>query len=132
MRTEYINKVDHFAQLLGVQFMKRSFKEASCYLYVRDEHCNALGGLHGGLIFSLADVAFAAACNSSDDTYIGIQAEIRYMRGGEGNELHAKAELIGESKRFAHYQVLVSDGAGNRVALFTSSAYRLSQSVSRE
>lgn len=42
--------------LLGVQVLHRSFEEARCQLNVKGEHMNALGGVHGGVIFSLADI----------------------------------------------------------------------------
>jgi len=42
------------------------FEEARCQLNVKGEHMNALGGVHGGVIFSLADIAFAMACNVGD------------------------------------------------------------------
>lgn len=117
--------MDHYSQLLGVEYLHCGFDSASCRLAVRGEHLNALGSLHGGVIFSLADIAFAAACNAAGAAYVGMQAEIRYMRRPEGKALLARAELVGNSRRMAHYQVSVTDSAGHRVALFTGSAYRL-------
>lgn len=125
MQLEPIVTEDSFSRLLGVQHGPSRFEEASCWLIVGSEHCNALGGIHGGVIFSLADIAFAAACNAADDTYIGMQAEVRYIRRAEGSELHATAKLVGASRKMAHYQVLVTNGQDNPVALFTSSAYKL-------
>lgn len=125
MPTDSAIEQDRFARLLGVQHLQRSFDSATCRLVLRDEHCNALGGVHGGIIFSLADIAFAAACNAGEATYIGLQAEVRYLRTVEGDELLATAERVGASRKLAHYQVRVTDKSGNPVALFTSSAYRL-------
>jgi len=70
---------------------------------------------------------FAAACNAGDSVYIGLQAEVRYMSLAEGNELTATATLMGGSRKIAHYQVLVTDSHDKRIALFSASAYRLSQ-----
>ncbi|HBN9861353.1 TPA: PaaI family thioesterase [Pseudomonas aeruginosa] len=118
---------DNFAELLGVESLHSRFEQAACRLRVGDQHRNALGGIHGGLIFSLADIAFATACNAGDAVYIGLQAEVRYMNKAEGNELTATATLMGSSRKIAHYQVLVTDSQDNRIALFSASAYRLSQ-----
>ncbi len=127
MQPPTTNTTDRFAELLGVTSLHSNFEQAACRINVNNQHCNALGGIHGGLIFSLADIAFAAACNAGDAVYIGLQAEIRYMARAEGNELTATATLMGGSKKIAHYQVLVTDGHNNRIALFSASAYRLSQ-----
>lgn len=118
---------DRFAELIGVKSLHSSFEQAACRLSINDEHRNALGGIHGGLIFSLADIAFAAACNAGDAVYIGLQAEVRYMSRAEGNELTATATLMGGSRKIAHYQVIVTDSHDKRIALFSASAYRLSQ-----
>ena len=48
--------VDQFAELLGVQVLHRSLTKRVAS-NVKDEHMNALGGVHGGVIFSLADIA---------------------------------------------------------------------------
>ena len=71
-------------------------------------------------------MAFAAACNAGEGTYIGLQADIRYMGAARDEVLTATALRVGGSKKFAHYEVMVTDGQDNRVALFTSTAYRLS------
>lgn len=119
--------VDRFADLLGVEHLSASFEQAACRLRLGAEHHNALGGVHGGLIFSLADIAFAAACNAGQALYIGLQAEIRYIARARGDELTATATWMGGGRNIAHYQVLVTDNLGNRIALFSASAYRLGQ-----
>lgn len=120
-------KLDRFAKTLGVETIEASFDQAICRMEVAAEHRNALGGIHGGLIFSLADMAFASACNAGDGAYIGLQAEIRYMTAARDERLTATANRVGGSKKFAHYEVVVTDNGGNRIALFTSSAYKLGE-----
>src|SRR5690606_35114018 len=92
---------------------------------------NGLGTPHGAVIFALADIAFACACNASETSYIGLQADIRYLNRASGDELIAHAELVGASGRLAHYQISVNDALGNRVALLSASAYRLPQPGAR-
>lgn len=118
---------DRFATWLGIETIHQSFDQAICKISIGDDGRNALGGIHGGLIFSLADVAFACACNAGEGTYIGLQAEIRYMSAPKGHLLTATATRVGGSKKFAHYEVVVSDSQERRIALFTSSAYQLGQ-----
>ncbi|WP_430443354.1 MAG: PaaI family thioesterase [Pseudomonas piscis] len=127
MQATPTRQVDRFAGLLGVEHLHASFEQATCRLRLAPEHLNALGGVHGGLIFALADIAFAAACNAGQALYIGLQAEMRYMARARGAELTATATWMGGSRNIAHYQVLVTDDQGLRIALFSASAYRLGQ-----
>jgi uncharacterized protein (TIGR00369 family) len=76
--------------------MKRVVK-----LNVKDEHMNALGGVHGGVIFSLADIAFAMACNAGDAPYTGLQADIRYMSGAKDRcylQRQPRSEVVKNSR----------------------------------
>ncbi len=123
--TSLQDKQDAFSTVLGVVFVESSFDRAICQLGIGNEHYNALGGIHGGVIFSLADIAFAAACNAGDGCYIGLQAEIRYISTTRDKTLTATARRVGSSKRLTHYQVHIEDGQGKAIALFTSTAYRL-------
>lgn len=127
MDTQPYSTRDRFAQLLGVEPLDSAFTGASCRLRLTDQHRNGLGTSHGAVIFALADIAFAAACNATEAAYIGLQADIRYLKRAEGDELTARAELVGASGRLAHYQISVSDAGHNRVALLSASAYRLPQ-----
>ncbi|QXH34612.1 PaaI family thioesterase [Pseudomonas muyukensis] len=127
MQANSTGELDLFAELLGVETMHSSFERSACRIHIAEQHRNALGGIHGGLIFSLADMAFAAACNAGSAVYIGLQAEVRYMSKAQGNVLIATATLMGASKKIAHYQVLVTDKRDTQIALFSASAYRLSE-----
>jgi len=125
MRSSRLERQDRFANLLGVEFEEIGFEKTICRLKVQEDHYNVLGTIHGGVIFSLADITFAAAGDASEATFIGTQTEIRYMKQAETKELLAIATLINASKRFAYYQVEVFDGKQNMVALFMATAYRL-------
>ena len=118
-------KKDTFAQLLGVEYLENDFNCSKCRLVTNSDHYNGLGTIHGAIIFSLADIAFAYACNATEDTFIGIQTEIRYMHKPKGKTLTATTELVNSSKKMAHYQVIVSDEEDNKIALFTATAYKL-------
>ncbi|MDD0844183.1 PaaI family thioesterase [Pseudomonas sp. Gutcm_11s] len=127
MQTSSYAKNDHFAQWLEVEHLDSSFSGARCRLRILPQHRNGLGTPHGAVIFALADIVFACACNASEASYIGLQADIRYLNRASGDELIAHAELVGASGRLAHYQISVNDAPGNRVALISASAYRLPQ-----
>ena len=118
---------DRFALVLGAQQLESSFEQAIFRMDITPEHTNILGGVHGGVIFSLADFAFASACNAGEGSFIGLQAEIRYMAAAKDKQLIATAKRVGGTRKFAHYEVMVTDGLGNALALFTSTAYRVAR-----
>ena len=84
---------------------------------------NAMGNVHGGAIFTLADQAFALAANSCGDPQVGIQSSISYIKAAKG-DLTAKASKVGETRNTSIYEVKVFDGE-TLVALFTGTGYRL-------
>jgi acyl-CoA thioesterase len=118
---------DTFARNLGITLVSAGNGASRCELTMGDEHKNGLGSLHGAVIFALADVAFAAACNSVQPS-IGMQADIRYLNRPLGATLIAEAHEISGSNKIAHYQVNVSDDLGSVVAQFTGMAYRFPKS----
>ena len=114
---------DKYAKNLGIELVKIETEFARCELEINDNHKNGLGSLHGAVIFALADIAFAAACNTVDAS-IGMQADIKYLNKPAGNRLIAEAKLVSASNKIGHYQVNVTDSEGNHVAQFSSIAYR--------
>lgn len=118
-------EVDPYAKRLGIECLESGLETSVCRLVVKEEHFNGVGSVHGAVIFSLADIVFACACNATEERFIGMQTEIRYMGMVKGTELLATAQLISSSKRFLHYQVTVTDGFNTKVAFFTSTAFKL-------
>ncbi|MEY8205863.1 MAG: PaaI family thioesterase [Bermanella sp.] len=114
---------DKYAKNLGIELVKIETEYARCELAINDNHKNGLGSLHGAVIFALADIAFAAACNTVNAS-IGMQADIKYLNKPQGDTLIAEAKLLSASSKIGHYQVSVTDSEGNPVALFSSISYR--------
>ncbi|ARU57397.1 thioesterase domain protein [Oleiphilus messinensis] len=115
---------DAFAKSLGIKLLDEGENTVRCVLEIREEHKNGLGTIHGAVIFALGDIAFAAACNTQQVS-IGMQADIRYLNKPKSERLLTKAQLISGSKKIAHYEVIISDDVGTKVAVFTGTAYRL-------
>lgn len=116
---------DPFAKDLGILLTRQEEKFARCEMTLQEHHKNGLGTPHGAVIFALADITFAAACNNQQIS-IGVQADIRYMSKPSGSRLIAEAAPVSESNKLGHYVVAISDDTGQQVAQFTSVAYRLS------
>ena len=93
---------------------------------VEKTHTNALGFTHGGVIFSLADYAFAHACNFGDNVAVALQVSINFLRPSvEGDILTAEAARASDGKTTGIYQVTVRK-EDKPIALFTGLAFKKS------
>ena len=86
---------------------------------------NALGNVHGGAIFSLADMAFATAANSEGIVSVAIQANIHYMAPcvSEGR-LYAAGEKVSETRRLGFYRIRVFTPDERDIALMQAIVYK--------
>ncbi len=92
---------------------------ARCSMVVRDDMLNGLNTAHGGMIFSLADTAFAWACNSRNVATFAQHASISFMSPGKpGETLTADAREDGATGRTGVYTVHVRGEDGRIVAVF--------------
>ena len=120
----YFRKGDRLAKHLGIELMQVGEGSALARMVVGDQHLNSLGTVHGGAIFSLADYAFAAACNSYGTVAVAINVSISYVQAVTGGTLYADALETSRNPRLATYTVRVTDEPGQLVAIFQGMAYR--------
>lgn len=97
---------------------------AKCSLVVDDRHLNAAGFVMGGAIFTLADFAFAIAANCGRGFTVTLSSQISYINGTKGPNLFAEARCIKNSKKICFYEIEVSDGNGDIVAIISTTGYR--------
>lgn len=87
---------------------------------LRDDMLNGHRSAHGGMIFALADTAFAYACNSRNENTVAQHASISFLAPAQaGDVLIAEAREISRSGRSGVYQVSVKTAAGAVIAEFT-------------
>jgi acyl-CoA thioesterase len=97
---------------------------AKVSMKIKKIHTNALGFTHGGAIFSLADYAFAQACNFGDNVAVAVQVSINYLKPSvEDDNLIAEATRVSDGKTMGLYQVMVRKEE-KTVALFTGLALK--------
>ena len=121
---------DRFAQHLGIAVEEVRAGFARLSLIARDELLMGHGFVHGGVIFTLADAAFAYACNSRNEPNVALQCSISFTRAARsGQRLTAVAEGRAGGARTGVYDVTVTDDAGTLVALFRGVCYRIRGSV---
>ena len=120
-QTMYDN--DAASQALGMTFEVPAAGTALTRMTVTDDMLNGFGICHGGFVFSLADSAFAFACNASGRTTVAAGASIEWLLPAKGGDrLEARAELLHRSGRTGWYDVRVSNQDGALLALFRGRA----------
>jgi acyl-CoA thioesterase len=121
---------DQAAQALGMQLVTVAPGRACITMTVRPDMLNAHGSCHGGVIFTLADTAFALACNSYNQNTVASGCTIDFLAPGRLHEvLTAEAAEQSLAGRTGVYDITVTDRGGKRIALFRGRSYRIKGEV---
>ena len=115
---------DAFAAFVGIELLEAGGGRAKACLKLRDHHLNGLGIVHGGAVFALADLAFAAAVNSRGRAAVAIHCSISYMKAPQGDTLLAEAREVSCGAKIAVYSIRITDATGELVSVFEGMAYR--------
>jgi acyl-CoA thioesterase len=118
-------KNDKFATNAGMQVESFSDDEVICSVELTDDHKNANGGIMGGAIFTLADLAFAVLVNNIHKPSVAAQVSINYLSGAKGKKLYARSSCIKTGRSTTVASVDIYDELGTKVALFTGTAFKL-------
>jgi acyl-CoA thioesterase len=117
---------DAASQALGMRILDVGPGRARVLMQVREDMVNGHRTCHGGFIFSLADSAFAFACNTYDAVTVAAGASIEFLAPARlGDELIAIAEEQTRSRRTGVYDVTVVNQGGERIALFRGRSHQL-------
>lgn len=117
-------KNDPYAAFLGIQIEKIERGYALCSVTITKEMFNFLGVVHGGLIFSLADVAFAAAGNYDHLPSYALDVSGSFLKTPTlGDAIKAEARLIHTTKRTGLYRMEILKGE-ELIATFTGTVFR--------
>jgi acyl-CoA thioesterase len=115
---------DRAAQQLGIAIDAIQPGAAVCVMTVRDDMVQGHGTCHGGILFTLADTAFAYACNAYNRVTVALGAEIAFVAPARyGEVLSATARERSRAGRTGVYDVEVRSGDGTLVALFRGTSY---------
>jgi acyl-CoA thioesterase len=99
---------------------------ASVEMPVRPDMLNGFDICHGGLIATLADTAFAYACNASNHVTVASSFEIDLLAPAHaGDRLTARCAVVAQGPRMGLYDVEVQNQTGARIAVFRGRSYRL-------
>jgi acyl-CoA thioesterase len=106
--SEAMLRDDHTTKGFGMKIESVGPGVATISMVVRKDHLNGHGTCHGGAIFTLADSAFAFACNSHNKISVAQHCSVTFLAPGrEGDRLIAKAREVTRAGRSGVYDVTV-------------------------
>jgi len=121
---------DPASQSLGMTLDAIAPGYARMSMPVRADMLNGHASCHGGFIFTLADSAFAFACNSHNHVTVGAGCSIDYLSPGrESDVLTATASEQTLAGKTGIYDVTVTNQDGRTIALFRGKSHRISGEV---
>ena len=121
---------DHFTKWLGLEIEQIGAGSCTLHYTIRREMLNGFGSIHGGVIFSAADSAFAFACNSYGQVSVALEVSISFTRPAlEGDVLHVEAKEIHLGNKTGLYEVRTTNSKGELVALFKGTSYKTGKSL---
>lgn len=118
-------KNDRFATEAGVELIEIRAGYSKARMVIGEQHLNAGRRTQGGAIFTLADLALAAAANSHGVLAFSLSSNITFLRSsGVGDTLYAEARERYIGRTTGYYQIDVCNQHGQLVATFESSVFR--------
>ncbi|MGZ8508722.1 MAG: hydroxyphenylacetyl-CoA thioesterase PaaI [Chitinophagaceae bacterium] len=125
---QVVNKMmkdDLFSQWLGIEILDVKEGYSKIKMSVRKEMINGFGIVHGGIAFSLADSAFAFACNNRNNLSVALDTAINFTKPVHvGDELTAEAIEIHNGKSTGLYHISISNQKSHVVAFFKGTCFR--------
>jgi len=110
---------DSASQRLGMSLDHIAPGEADLTMTITADMSNGHGNCHGGYMFTLADSAFAFACNSYNQMVVAQQCSITYLIPGRiGDRLTARAREVSRRGRSGIYDIRITNQNGEHVAEF--------------
>ena len=121
-------EADAFSRWLGVSILDVAPGMCTITMNVRTEMVNGFGTSHGGIVYSLADSAFAFAVNSTGNVAVAVDCTMSYpVAVLPGDVLTARAVEQSRTRNLAFCEVVVTNQGGIVVGLFRGTAYRTSR-----
>jgi acyl-CoA thioesterase len=121
---------DLFSQWLGIQILEIKEGYSKIKMKVRKEMINGLGIVHGGIAFSMADSAFAFACNNRNNLSVALDTSINFIKPVHvDDDLVAEAKEIHNGKSTGLYQISITNQRNHTVALFKGTCFRTNKTL---
>ena len=121
---------DAFSQWLGIEVLEIKEGYSKIKMTVREEMVNGFGIVHGGIPFSLADSAFAFACNNRNNLSVALDVTITFTKAVNiGDTLTAEAKEVHNGRSTGVYLITVMNQKNEQVALFKGTCFRTGKAL---
>jgi len=121
----HMMKHDLFSQWLGIEVLEIKEGYSKIKMTVREEMINGFGIVHGGIAFSLADSAFAFACNNRNILSVALDTSINFTKPVHVDDiLIAEAKELHNGKSTGLYHITITNQHEHTVALFKGTCFR--------
>jgi acyl-CoA thioesterase len=129
----HIMENDLFSQWLGITIVDIKEGYSKIKMTVRSEMINGLGIVHGGIAFSLADSAFAFACNNRNVLSVALDTSINFIKPVHvGDVLTAETKEIHNGKSTGLYHISITNQKEHVVAVFKGTCFRTNKKLVEE
>ncbi len=118
---------DRFATGNGITLEELDETRSVASLAVADGHRNAIGGVMGGAIFTLADFAFAALVNDASRATVAQQVSINYLNPPKCEKLVATAQYVKDGRSSCVVRIEIVDGCSRPVATATALGFKIAK-----
>ena len=121
---------DLFSQWLGISVIEIKEGYSKIKMTVRPEMINGFSIVHGGIAFSLADSAFAFACNNRNILSVALDTSINFLKPVQVNDvLIAEAKELHNGRSTGLYHINITNQQNETVAVFKGTCFRTSKSL---
>jgi len=118
-------KNDKFAAMLDIGLDELDEDSCECSLKLNDNHRNAVGGVMGGVMFTLADFSFAVLSNNIHSPTVAQQVSINYLSAPKGSKLIANAVCKKNGRSSCIINVDIVDDTGRDIVQFVGTGFKL-------
>lgn len=127
-RAKQFFAADRYAtEVTGIEIVAVGKQYAKCRLETSGIHQNAVGHVMGGVFFTLADFVFAVATNfDAEHPTVTVSSTISYLTVPHDSVLIGESRLLRDGKRNCFYEISITDGQGNLVAVINTTGAHLS------
>lgn len=127
---QHMMQNDLFSQWLGIDVIEIKEGYSKITMTVRTEMINGFGIVHGGICFSLADSAFAFACNNRNNLSVALDTSINFTKPVHvGDVLIAEAQELHNGRSTGLYHITITNQQNQIVALFKGTCFRTGQQL---
>lgn len=122
---DHLLETDLFSKWLGIEVLEITEGYSKIKMTIRNEMLNGFGIVHGGITFSLADSAFAFACNNRNNLSVALDTSINFIKPAHnGDVLIAEAREMHNGKSTGLYQIFITNEHDHLIALFKGTCFR--------